>query len=82
MNWFKRHYNKKSAKKHGWQPSWFASFLSDFNEELQNAIIKFQVEYDLVPDGLVGPMTFRRLFTNHETKLEEEKSENHIQLEI
>jgi len=78
MSWFKRHYNKKSAKKHGWHPSWFASFLSDFNEELQNAIIKFQVEHDLVPDGLVGPMTFRRLFTNHETKLEEEKSENHI----
>ena len=55
-----------------------ASYLSDFNEELQNAIIKFQVEYDLVPDGLVGPMTFRRLFTNHELEIEEEKSENHI----
>jgi len=78
MNWFKRYYNKKSSKKHGWHPSWFASYLSDFNEELQNAIIKFQVEHDLVPDGLVGPMTFRRLFTNHELEIEEEKSENHI----
>ena len=32
MNWFKIHYNKKSAKKHGWHPNWFAPYLTGFNK--------------------------------------------------
>ena len=78
MNWFKRYYNRVSAKKHGWHPSWFAPYLSDFDNELQDEIVKFQVEHGLKPDGLVGPMTYRRLFADHEVKLEEKKSENYI----
>ena len=75
MNWFKRHYNRISAKKHGWHPSWFAPYLSEFDNELQDSIIKFQVEHDLKPDGLVGPITYRRLLANRELRLENKKSE-------
>jgi len=78
MNWFKRHYNRISAKKHGWHPSWFAPYLSEFDNELQDSIIKFQVEHDLKPDGLVGPITYRRLLANRELRLENKKSENYI----
>ena len=78
MNWFKRYYNRVSAAKHGWHPSWLAPYLSEFDNELQDEIVKFQVEHGLKPDGLVGPMTYRRLFADHEVKLEEKKSENYI----
>ena len=79
MNWFKKTYNKKSAKKHGWHPSWFASFLIDFNEELLDEIVKFQVDHDLKPDGLVGPVTFRRLLASRElAEVEQEASENFL----
>ena len=76
MNWIKKNYNKKSAKKHGWHPSWFATYLTDFDDELLDEILKFQVEHDLKPDGLVGPVTFRRLLASRE--LNEESSENYI----
>ena len=78
MSWFKKHYNKKSAKKHGWHPNWFAPYLTDFNNELIDEIINFQTEHDLKPDGLVGPMTFRRILSDREYQLEFEKSKNHI----
>ena len=78
MTWFKRYYNRVSAKKHGWHPSWFAPYLSEFDNELQDAIVKFQVEHDLKPDGLVGPVTFRRLVTNRELQLENKKPESYI----
>ena len=77
MNWFKKTYNKRSAKKHGWHPSWLAPFLTEFDEELLDEIVKFQVEHDLKPDGLVGSMTFRRLLTSRET-LDTEEKENYI----
>ena len=78
MNWFKKRYNKSSAKKYGWHPSWLAPYLSDFNEELLDEIVKFQVEHDLKPDGLVGAMTFRRLLANRELVCEEEDTENFL----
>ena len=39
MSWYKKNYNKKSAKKHGWHPSWFASYLINFDDELNVADI-------------------------------------------
>ena len=78
MNWYKKNYNKKSSKKYGWHPNWLAPYLNDFNEELLDEIIKFQVEHDLKPDGLVGPMTFRRLVTNRELQQEKKEPENFI----
>lgn len=78
MSWFKRHYNKKSAKKHGWHPSWFAPYLTDFNNELIDEVVSFQSAAGLKPDGLVGPMTFRRILADREYQLQFEKSKNHI----
>ena len=77
MSWFKKTYNKRSAKKFGWHPSWFQANLKDFNNELIDEIIKFQVVHDLKPDGLVGPVTFRRLLSYRELSQQEE-SENFI----
>jgi hypothetical protein len=74
MVWFsKLSYNKRSSKKHGWKPSWFG--LEDFCPQLIERIKLFQVEWDLKPDGLVGPLTYRRLFTAKEAK---NKSKNSI----
>ena len=56
-------YNKKSARKYGWDLSWFNA--SNHEEALVN-IREFQKRNDLKPDGMVGPMTFRRVFTERE----------------
>jgi hypothetical protein len=77
MKWFKKRYNKNSAIKYGWHPSWFAPFLVDFDEELLDEIIKFQVEHDLKPDGMVGPATYRRLQTSREL-VEQEETKNFL----
>ena len=78
MSWYKRRYNKRSAKKYGWHPSWFASYLKDFNDELLDEVVKFQVDHDLKPDGMVGPMTYRRLLAERELKEQASESENFI----
>jgi hypothetical protein len=66
LGWYKNRYNKRSANKHGWHPSWFAAYLTDFDDELLDEVVKFQVEHDLKPDGMVGPVTFRRLLADRE----------------
>ena len=76
MNWRTKRYNKKSAAKNGWHPSWFAAHLTEFDDRLLKEIKIFQTEHDLDVDGLVGPATFRRLLTSRE--LHEEPSENNI----
>jgi hypothetical protein len=63
-------YNKASASKLGWEPSWFCS--KEFDEKLITNIRKFQKEYGLSADGLCGPMTFRRASTEYEAELEKE----------
>tara|TARA_Y100001973_G_scaffold99726_1_gene159402 strand:- start:48 stop:905 length:858 start_codon:yes stop_codon:yes gene_type:complete len=78
LSWYKRRYNKRSAKKYGWHPSWFASYLKDFNDELLDEVVKFQVDHDLKPDGMVGPMTHRRLLAEREIKEQDSESENFI----
>jgi len=78
LSWYKRRYNKRSAKKYGWHPSWLAPYLKGFNNELIDEVIKFQVAHDLKPDGMVGPMTFRRLFVARELAQQESESENFI----
>jgi len=64
----KRFYNEASAAKLGWELSWFCA--EDFDETLEENVKDFQRQHDLVPDGLVGPKTFRRIFTEMEAKLE------------
>tara|TARA_R100001594_G_scaffold139466_1_gene183885 strand:- start:574 stop:1464 length:891 start_codon:yes stop_codon:yes gene_type:complete len=62
MNWFKIRYNKRSAKKYGWEPSWFGAI--EFNSDLIENIKEFQELHDLKADGLCGPATYRRAYTN------------------
>ena len=64
MKLYKILYNKKSAKKHGWTPPWFGA--KKFDSCLIDRVEEFQRIHDLEPDGLVGPLTFRRVFTNRE----------------
>ena len=53
--------NMSSSKKYGWTPQWFEH--DDFDEELVKLIIEFQHEYSLSKDGIVGPVTYRRIET-------------------
>jgi N-acetyl-anhydromuramyl-L-alanine amidase AmpD len=68
MNWIIHRYNKKSSKRYGWHPSWFDDHLSEFNSELIDCIKWFQLDHDLKADGMVGPITFRRLLSERELK--------------
>lgn len=57
-------YNETKALKYGWTPDWFG--CSAFDEELLQAIAKFQSENGLTADGLCGSGTFRKLWTQRE----------------
>ena len=61
-------YNKKQAEKYGWDPSWFG--CEEFDSDLLEAIKKFQKANGLSPDGMCGPSTFRRLWTEREEEQE------------
>tara|TARA_B100000131_G_scaffold321205_1_gene371254 strand:+ start:519 stop:1442 length:924 start_codon:yes stop_codon:yes gene_type:complete len=60
-------YNEASAKKLGWDPSWFGK--SDFDDDLIVAIKKWQRKHKITADGLCGPNTFRRLWTEREENI-------------
>lgn len=60
-------YNKSSSDSLGWEPSWFG--CEEFNNDLVKAVKKWQKSYGLTADGLVGPMTYRRLWTERETNI-------------
>ena len=64
MKLYKILYNRRSAKKHGWTPGWFGA--EKFNVYLLDRITEFQKAHGLKDDGLVGPATFRRVYTNRE----------------
>ena len=57
----KNFYNEASAKKLGWEPSWFGERF--FDDKLVRAIKKWQKQRSIPADGLCGPTTFRRLWT-------------------
>ena len=60
-------YNEASAAKLGWEPSWFG--CSKFNDDLIDAIIKYQKSKGIGADGLCGPGTYRRIYTDRQEKL-------------
>ena len=62
-------YNEASSAKLGWTPEWFGAY--DFDDDLLKKVRAFQREYDLTADGLVGPTTFRRIWTVREDMLED-----------
>ena len=61
-------YNKASASKFGWSPQSFCT--ADFDETLIENIKDFQRKHNLDVDGLVGPQTYRRIFTEMEAQQE------------
>ena len=63
----KEFYNSCSAEKLGWTPSWFGEY--EFDDKLIKAIQKWQQNHGLEADGLVGPMSFRRIFTEREASI-------------
>jgi hypothetical protein len=60
-------YNQASAEKLGWNPSWFGA--EHFDDELVLGIGDFQIAHDLPADGLCGPMTYRRAWTDRQANL-------------
>ena len=70
----KHFYNEAYAKKLGWEPSWFGERY--FDDKLVRAIKKWQKARGLSGDGLCGPMTFRRLWTERQAEIDEHKPNN------
>ena len=60
-------YNKASADSLGWEPNWFGVAYHD--EKLVKAIKKWQKENDTTADGLCGPSTYRRIWTQRESAI-------------
>ena len=75
-------YNEASSSKLGWKPDWFG--VEEFDEQLVDEIRRWQRRKGLKSDGLCGPSTFRRIFTEREEDLTEYKpltavpTSNHI----
>jgi len=67
----KNFYNEASAKKLGWEPSWFGEKY--FDDKLVRAIKKWQKSQGIPADGLCGPTTFRRLWTERQAKIDDYK---------
>ena len=70
----KNFYNQASASKLGWDPSWFG--VRHFDESLVRAIKKWQKEHGLTADGLCGPGTFRRIWTERQVDIDDYKPDN------
>ena len=76
-------YNQASAEKLGWTPDWFGCEEND--ENLVKAIRAWQKKRGLTADGMCGPSTHRRIFTerlseidDYEPKTVREKDESYI----
>lgn len=61
-------YNESSALKLGWEPSWFG--CSKFNDDLIEAIGKYQKSKGLTSDGMCGPSTYRRIYSDRQASIE------------
>ena len=61
-------YNESSSAKLGWEPQWFG--CEDFDDDLVEAIKKFQKKNRLGADGLCGPGTFRVLYNERMADIE------------
>ena len=64
-------YNKSSADSLGWSPSWFGA--DGFDDDLVKKVQKWQKSLGLRADGLVGPMTYRRIWTERQSNISDFK---------
>ena len=62
-------YNEASASKLGWNPSWFD--CDEFDEKLIKSIKKCQAANRIKADGLCGPSTHRRIFTQRVSNIDD-----------
>ena len=67
----KNFYNESSASNLGWDPSWFGQKYYD--EQLVRAIKKWQKDRGITADGLCGPDTFRRIWTERQADIDDYK---------
>ena len=66
-------YNIDSSRKYGWKPDWFGA--KDFDADLVTKVMDFQSSFGLTPDGMVGPMTYRRAFTDRQANIDDYQPE-------
>jgi hypothetical protein len=64
-------YNESSASKLGWSPTWFGE--NHFDERLVDAIKKWQRKNNIKADGLCGPSTYRRIWTERQVEISDYK---------
>ena len=69
-------YNSSSSSKLGWDPSWFG--CTEFDHVLVKAVQKWQRENGLKADGLVGPATHRRIWTEREATISDHKPSQNL----
>jgi len=60
-------YNKTSSLLYSWQPSWFGRITID--KELIYEIAKWQRTHQLTVDGLMGPLTYKKLWLERERNI-------------
>jgi len=60
-------YNQASATKLDWEPSWFGCEHHD--EDLVEAIKKWQRRNKITADGMCGPSTYRRVWTERQADI-------------
>jgi len=61
-------YNQASAAKLGWDTSWFRA--KEFDDDLVDKIAEWQKKNGIKPDGLCGPSTYRRIFTERDSEID------------
>tara|TARA_Y100001938_G_scaffold147861_1_gene230076 strand:- start:2461 stop:3414 length:954 start_codon:yes stop_codon:yes gene_type:complete len=64
----KNFYNEASAAKLGWEPSWFGEKY--FDDQLVRSIKKWQKRNNIKSDGLCGPSTYRRIWTERQSNID------------
>lgn len=60
-------YNEASAGKLGWTPAWFGEEY--FDDDLVKAIQRWQRKNKIKADGLCGPSTYRRVWTERQVDI-------------
>ena len=68
-------YNQEQANSIGWEPDWFIPGHKLFDASLVDAIKAWQQSIGIEADGLCGPGTYRRKYTERMLDTDEVKAE-------